>query len=57
MSRVLAKLKAYRFDERGATSIEYGMIGLFISIIIVGSVTAIGTKLQAKWIGPLAGNL
>ncbi len=57
MSRVIAKLKAYRLDERGATSIEYGMIGLFVSILIVVGVTSIGTKIQSKWIGPLAGNL
>jgi pilus assembly protein Flp/PilA len=57
MSRLPYLLKAYRLDERGATSIEYGMIGLFVSILIVVGVTSIGTKIQSKWIGPLAGNL
>jgi Flp pilus assembly pilin Flp len=57
MSRLPDLLKAYRLDERGATSIEYGMIGLFVSILIVVGVTSIGTKIQSKWIGPLAGNL
>ena len=31
-------------DERGATSIEYGMIAALIFLVIVTSVTAFGNK-------------
>lgn len=37
-------------DESGATAIEYGIIGALISIVIVIAVTAIGTKLNAKFV-------
>jgi len=32
-------------DESGATAIEYGLIAAGISVIIIGSVNSIGTKL------------
>ncbi|WP_229729525.1 Flp family type IVb pilin [Agaricicola taiwanensis] len=35
-------LKAFRQDERGATAIEYAMIGAVISISFVVAVKAIG---------------
>ncbi len=45
MSRVLAFLK----DESGATAIEYGLIAAGISIVIVASVNAVGTSLNARF--------
>lgn len=33
-------------DESGATAIEYGLIAALISVVIVGAVTIIGTKLN-----------
>lgn len=33
-------------DESGATAIEYGLIAGLISVMIIGSVTTIGTKLS-----------
>ena len=33
-------------DESGATAIEYGLIAALISVVIVGAVGAIGTKLN-----------
>lgn len=33
-------------DESGATAIEYGLIAGLISVLIIGSVTTIGTKLS-----------
>jgi pilus assembly protein Flp/PilA len=35
---------AFARDERGATAIEYGLICSLIFLVIVGSVTAFGTK-------------
>jgi pilus assembly protein Flp/PilA len=45
MSRVLAFLK----DESGATAIEYGLIAAGISIVIVASVNAVGSSLNARF--------
>ncbi len=48
--------RAFWGDESGSTAMEYALIGGLISIIIVGSATAIGTKLSAKFT-PISGNL
>lgn len=36
-------------DQSGATAVEYGLIAGLISVVIVGAITAIGTKLNAKF--------
>ena len=36
-------------DESGATAIEYGLIAGLISVVIITVITAIGTKLNAKF--------
>ena len=45
MSRVFAFLK----DESGATAIEYGLIAAGISIVIVASVSAVGSSLSVTF--------
>jgi pilus assembly protein Flp/PilA len=45
MSKVFAFLK----NESGATAIEYGLIAAGISVVIIASVTAIGTSLNGKF--------
>jgi pilus assembly protein Flp/PilA len=45
MSKVVAFLK----DESGATAIEYGLIAAGISVVIIATVNAIGTSLNAKF--------
>ena len=45
MSKVFAFLK----DEFGATAIEYGLIAAGISVVIIATVNAIGTSLNAKF--------
>jgi pilus assembly protein Flp/PilA len=45
MSRVFAFLK----DESGATAIEYGLIAAGISVVIIATVNAIGSNLNAKF--------
>jgi pilus assembly protein Flp/PilA len=42
MSKFMHKLLK---DESGATAIEYGLIAALISVVIIGAVTTIGTKL------------
>ncbi|MFT4325100.1 MAG: Flp family type IVb pilin [Candidatus Liberibacter psyllaurous] len=32
-------------DESGATAIEYGLLAALIAVVIISSVTALGTKL------------
>ncbi len=36
-------------DESGATAIEYGLIAGLVSVVIIGGVTAMGTKISAKF--------
>jgi len=45
MSRFFSFLK----DESGATAIEYGLIAAGISVVIISSVNAIGSTLNAKF--------
>jgi len=34
-------------DEEGVTAIEYGLIAALIAVVIIGSVTLVGTQLDA----------
>lgn len=34
-------------EEDGVTAIEYGLIAALIAVVIIGSVTIVGTKLDA----------
>jgi pilus assembly protein Flp/PilA len=36
-------------DEAGATAIEYGLIAALIAVVIIGTLTAIGTNLSTKF--------
>lgn len=36
-------------DESGATAIEYGLIAGLISVVIIGSVTLVGSALIVKF--------
>jgi pilus assembly protein Flp/PilA len=48
-------LRRFLRDTRGATSIEYALIGGAIFVVIVGAITTIGPKLNAKYSGVLPG--
>ena len=37
-------------DESGATAIEYGLIAALISVVIIGAVSTIGTKLNTTFL-------
>jgi pilus assembly protein Flp/PilA len=46
-SRWLVKqLKRFIADETGATAIEYGLIVALIAVVIIASVTTLGSKLN-----------
>ena len=36
-------------DESGATAIEYGLIAALISVVIIGVLGTVGTRLQSKF--------
>jgi pilus assembly protein Flp/PilA len=45
----MSLIKRFIVDEDGATAIEYGLIAALISVVIITSVTAIGTKLNTAF--------
>ena len=42
-------IKNFIAEEDGVTAIEYGLIAALIAVIIIGSVTNVGTALSAKF--------
>ncbi|CAN7517675.1 Flp family type IVb pilin [Phenylobacterium sp. LjRoot225] len=36
-------------DESGATAIEYGLIAALIAAVLIGTLTTVGTSLNAKF--------
>lgn len=48
-SAVTKKIQALATDESGATAIEYGLLAAFISVVIIATVTTIGTNLNGKF--------
>ena len=42
-------LKSFFQDQSGATAIEYCLIAMGISIVIVGAVNGVGTALSTKF--------
>ncbi len=49
-------LNRFAADQSGATAIEYGLIAGLISVVIIVSITALGTKLSAQF-GKISNNL
>jgi pilus assembly protein Flp/PilA len=39
--------KSFLRNQDGATAIEYGLIAALIAVVIIGGVTAVGTKLSS----------
>ena len=42
-------LNRFVADQSGATAIEYGLIAGLISVVIIGAITTIGTRLSSKF--------
>ncbi|MDB5571687.1 MAG: Flp/Fap pilin component [Hyphomicrobiales bacterium] len=40
-------------DDSGATAIEYVLIGAFASILIIGGLTSMGTKVSENYINKI----
>ncbi len=44
-------------ETKATTAIEYALIGGLIAVVIVTALGAVGSSIQAKFFGPIAGNL
>ena len=42
-------IKSFLRNESGATAIEYGLIAALVSVVIIGALTTIGTKLTTTF--------
>ncbi len=47
MTQTAERLKRLYADQSGATSIEYALIAILISVVIIASASAIGTSLNS----------
>jgi pilus assembly protein Flp/PilA len=47
---------ALRFDKRGVTAMEYGLIAALIAVVIITGLTTVGTKLETMFT-TIAGHL
>ena len=46
MKNFVKQLRALSRDESGAAAVEYGLLAGLIAVVIVGSVTTLGTTLK-----------
>ena len=46
MTQTAERLRRFHVDQSGATSIEYALIAILISVVIIASAQAIGTSLN-----------
>jgi pilus assembly protein Flp/PilA len=46
MNWMILKVKSFFSEEDGVTAIEYGLIAALLSVVIIVSVTAVGTNLD-----------
>ncbi|MGD0643021.1 MAG: Flp family type IVb pilin [Roseiarcus sp.] len=46
---MIKSLKQFVANESGATAIEYALIASLIAVFIIGSLSALGTRLSAEF--------
>lgn len=46
---ITAKARRFLANESGATAIEYGLIAALIAVVIITTVTALGTNLDSTF--------
>ena len=46
---MMIKFRNLLKSKNGATAIEYGLIAALIGVVIISSVTALGTSIKAKF--------
>jgi pilus assembly protein Flp/PilA len=49
MTQKLKTWMALRSDRRAVTALEYGLIAALIAVVIIGSVTALGTNISTAF--------
>ena len=49
MSQFLTRIAALKPDKKGVTALEYGLIAALIAVVIIGTVTTLGTDLKATF--------
>lgn len=49
MLKVIIDLRALVSDKRGVTAMEYGLIAGLVAVVIIGSVTTLGTTLSSTF--------
>ena len=49
MTSVLRMLATIARDERGAEIVEYALVMGMVSLVAIGAVRAVGTKVQGYW--------
>jgi len=47
---VAAMLRRFARDERGTTAVEYGLIIVCVSLVILGGITSFGNEMQTRFI-------
>lgn len=45
----MATIKRFMKDESGATAVEYGLLVALITVVIITTVTTLGSNLSAKF--------
>lgn len=46
MTSLITTIRRFAQDESGVTAIEYGLIAGLVSVVIIGTVTLVGTDLN-----------
>jgi pilus assembly protein Flp/PilA len=49
MMNVTKMLRKIRADQSGATAIEYGLIAALIAVVLISSLTTLGTNIRGKF--------
>ena len=49
MFKLIDASKRFLQDERGVTSIEYGLIAAVTSVVIITALGTVGTNLETLW--------
>ncbi len=46
---IIRKLKAFKFDRKAATAVEYGLIMALMTLALLGALSLLGSNTQDKW--------
>jgi pilus assembly protein Flp/PilA len=49
LNNFVAKIAYLRSDRRAVTALEYGLIASLIALVIIGSVTTLGTNMKTTF--------